>query len=56
MTSILDEFDSSYYCSRKVSDGNEQHDTEIGLARSAAEDDVAKSSDDVIQHVNSEFC
>ncbi|GFY97845.1 P-loop containing nucleoside triphosphate hydrolases superfamily protein [Actinidia rufa] len=38
---------------RNVSDGNEQHDTEIGMARSTTEDDVAKSSDDVIQHVNS---
>ncbi|XP_057506959.1 kinesin-like protein KIN-5C [Actinidia eriantha] len=38
---------------RNVSDGNEQHDTEIGMARSTTEEDVAKSSDDVIQHVNS---
>ncbi|KAG5556538.1 hypothetical protein RHGRI_006964 [Rhododendron griersonianum] len=34
---------------RNVSDSNEQHDTEISLARASVEEDVAKNSEDVIQ-------
>ncbi|KAF7147454.1 hypothetical protein RHSIM_Rhsim03G0073800 [Rhododendron simsii] len=34
---------------RNVSDSNEQHDTEICLARAAVEEDVAKNSEDIIQ-------
>ncbi|XP_058204885.1 kinesin-like protein KIN-5C [Rhododendron vialii] len=34
---------------RNVSDSNEQHDTEISLARASVEDDVAKNSEDIIQ-------
>ncbi|KAI8562998.1 hypothetical protein RHMOL_Rhmol03G0079800 [Rhododendron molle] len=34
---------------RNVSDSNEQHDTEISLARASVEEDVAKNSEDIIQ-------
>ncbi|KAI8016225.1 Kinesin-like protein KIN-5C [Camellia lanceoleosa] len=33
-----------------VSDSNEQHNTEIALARTTVEEDVAKNSEDFIQH------
>ncbi|KAF5953942.1 hypothetical protein HYC85_006798 [Camellia sinensis] len=35
---------------RDVSDSNEQHNTEIALARTTVEEDVAKNSEDFIQH------
>ncbi|GAV82946.1 Kinesin domain-containing protein [Cephalotus follicularis] len=38
---------------RNASDSNEQHDVEIDSARVAAEQDVAKSTDDAIQHIDS---
>ncbi|KAL3825748.1 hypothetical protein ACJIZ3_021777 [Penstemon smallii] len=34
---------------RNISDSNEQHDAEIGTARVAVEEDIRKSSDDIIQ-------
>ncbi|KAM7526033.1 hypothetical protein LguiA_015935 [Lonicera macranthoides] len=37
---------------RNVSDNNEQHDTEICSARSAAEDDVARQSDIIVQNLD----
>ncbi|KAG2686633.1 hypothetical protein I3843_09G015600 [Carya illinoinensis] len=38
---------------RNASDSNEQHDVEISSARVAAEQDVSKNSEDVLQHVDS---
>ncbi|KAL5545811.1 hypothetical protein UlMin_005498 [Ulmus minor] len=38
---------------RNASDSNEQHDIEISSARVATEQDVAKNSEDVLQHVDS---
>ncbi|KAK1404707.1 kinesin-like protein KIN-5C [Heracleum sosnowskyi] len=38
---------------RNVCNGNEQHDAEIASATVAAEDDAAKSSEDLIHHINS---
>lgn len=38
---------------RNASDGNEQHDVEISSARVAAEQDVSKNSEDLLQHLNS---
>lgn len=38
---------------RNASDSNEQHDGEISSARLAAEQDVSKNSEDVLQHLNS---
>ncbi|XP_052172781.1 kinesin-like protein KIN-5C [Diospyros lotus] len=35
---------------RNVSDNNELHCTEIGLARAAGEEDVTKNSEDIIRH------
>ncbi|XP_021819900.1 kinesin-like protein KIN-5C [Prunus avium] len=37
---------------RNASDCNEQHDVEINSVRAAVEQDVAKNSEDVIQHVD----
>lgn len=37
---------------RNLSESNEQHDTEIASARAAAEDDVVKTSEDVIHHLD----
>ncbi|KAI3434029.1 Kinesin motor domain-containing protein [Psidium guajava] len=37
---------------RDVSDGNEQHDVEIGAARDAAQQDAVKCSEDFIKHVD----
>lgn len=42
-----------YY--RNASDSNEQHDVEISSARVAAEQDVSKNSEDLLQHLNSEY-
>ncbi|KAM0992875.1 hypothetical protein ACFX2A_008736 [Malus domestica] len=38
---------------RNASDSNEQHDVEINSVRAAVEQDVAKNTDDVLQHVDS---
>lgn len=38
-----------------MSDSNEQHDTEICLARAAVEEDVAKNSEDIIQQFDCEY-
>ncbi|CAL5389232.1 unnamed protein product [Camellia sinensis] len=38
---------------RNVSDSNVQHDTEIALARAAVEEEMAKNSEDIIQHFDS---
>lgn len=43
-------------CDRIVSDNNEQHDTEICSARSAAEDDVARQSDIIVQNLDGKYC
>lgn len=43
------------FCRRNVLAGNEQHDAEIASATGAAEDDVAKFSEDLIHHINSEY-
>lgn len=37
---------------RDVSDSNEQHDVEIGVARDTAQQDVVKCSEDFIKHVD----
>ncbi|KAE8098577.1 hypothetical protein FH972_016630 [Carpinus fangiana] len=37
---------------RNACDSNEQHDVEINSARVAAEQDVSKNSDDVLQHID----
>lgn len=42
-------------CYRNVCNANEQHDAEIASATVAAEDDAAKSSEDLIHHINSEY-
>ncbi|KAK1563570.1 hypothetical protein Q3G72_029364 [Acer saccharum] len=36
-----------------ASDSNEQHDAEVDTARTAAEQDVAKNSEDLLQHIDS---
>ncbi|KAK1562399.1 hypothetical protein Q3G72_011209 [Acer saccharum] len=38
---------------RNASDSNEQHDAEVDTARTAAEQDVAKNSEDLLQHIDS---
>ncbi|XP_030926949.1 kinesin-like protein KIN-5C [Quercus lobata] len=38
---------------RNASNSNEQHDVEISSARVAAEQDVSKNSEDLLQHLNS---
>ncbi|RXH81482.1 hypothetical protein DVH24_034903 [Malus domestica] len=38
---------------RNASDSNEQHDVEINSVRAAVEQDVAKNTDDLLQHVDS---
>ena len=38
---------------RNASECNEQHDVEISSARVAAEQDVAKNNEDMLQHVDS---
>lgn len=38
-----------------MSDSNEQHDTEISLARASVEEDVAKNSEDIIQQFDCEY-
>ncbi|KAH7854811.1 hypothetical protein Vadar_018028 [Vaccinium darrowii] len=38
---------------RSACDSNEQHDTEVSLARAAVEEDVAKNSEDIIQGFDS---
>ena len=40
---------------RNASECNEHHDVEITSARVAAEQDVAKNSEEFVQHVNSKF-
>lgn len=40
---------------RNASDCNEQHDVEITSARVAAEQDVAKNAEGLLQHVNSKL-
>lgn len=40
---------------RDIFDSNEQHDHEVCAARDAAEEDMAKCTGDIIQHVDSEF-
>ncbi|PKI49351.1 hypothetical protein CRG98_030279, partial [Punica granatum] len=39
---------------RDISDSNEQHDLEVSAARDAAEEDVAKCTGEIIQHVDQE--
>lgn len=43
------------YC-RNASDSNEQHDSEICSAREAAEQDAGKSTQDMLRHLDSEYC
>lgn len=40
---------------RNASDSNEQNDIEIDTARVAAEQDVAKNCEQVLQHIDCEF-
>ncbi|TXG58235.1 hypothetical protein EZV62_016064 [Acer yangbiense] len=40
-------------CYRNAYDSNEQHDAEVDTARTAAEQDVAKNSEDLLQHIDS---
>lgn len=42
-------------CYRNASYSNEQHDIEVDTARVAAEEEVAKSSEDALQLIASEF-
>lgn len=40
---------------RDAYDSNEQHDVEINSVRTTVEQDVAKDSEDALQHVESEY-
>lgn len=40
---------------KSACDNNEEHDTEVDSARTAAEKDVTKNSDEIIQHIDREF-
>ena len=40
---------------RNASDSNQQHDSEVCSARDAVEEDVGKSSENMLHHLDSEY-
>lgn len=44
-----------FFCGRDACESNEHHDGEIDSARVAAEKDVAKNSEEVVQHIDCKF-
>ena len=55
VTKVIGFMWSLLICSRNASECNAQHDVEVNSARVAAEEDVAKNSEDVLRQFDGQY-